>query len=86
MEIFQDIERCMPESVYFRQPATQNMMLDVLFVWCKMHPTVGYRQGMHEILAPLLWVIERDAVDITSVKNTGVDQTLVDMVEAFCLP
>ena len=72
----------MPESVYFRQPATQNIMLDVLFVWCKMHPTVGYRQGMHEILAPLLWVIERDAVDMTGVKNTGVDQTLVDMVDS----
>lgn len=72
----------MPESVYFRQPATQNIMLDVLFVWCKMHPTVGYRQGMHEILAPLLWVIERDAVNMTGEKSTGVDQILVDMLDS----
>ncbi|KAF2744855.1 RabGAP/TBC [Sporormia fimetaria CBS 119925] len=65
-EIFQDIERCMPDNVYFRQPATQNMMLDILFVWCKMHPDVGYRQGMHEILAPILWVMERDAVQLNA--------------------
>ena len=58
------------------------MMLDVLFVWCKMHPNVGYRQGMHEILAPLLWVIERDAVDITGVDHTKADQTLVDMLDS----
>ncbi|KAL1600780.1 hypothetical protein SLS60_007168 [Paraconiothyrium brasiliense] len=80
-EIFQDIERCMPDNVYFRQPATQNMMLDVLFVWCKMHPNVGYRQGMHEILAPLLWVIERDSVD-TAGPNEEVDQGMVDMLDS----
>ncbi|KAF2875475.1 rab-GTPase-TBC domain-containing protein [Massariosphaeria phaeospora] len=86
-EIFQDIERCMPDNMYFRQPATQNMMLDVLFVWCKMHPDIGYRQGMHEILAPVLWVVERDAVDTTHVDNThvdhrAVDHTLADMLNA----
>ncbi|KAF1958327.1 RabGAP/TBC [Byssothecium circinans] len=81
-EIFQDIERCMPDNTYFRQPATQNMLLDVLFVWCKTHPQIGYRQGMHEILALLLWVVERDAVDTTGSGNTDEDQTLVDLLNA----
>lgn len=72
----------MPENVYFRQPATQNMMLDVLFVWCKMHPHIGYRQGMHEILAPLLWVVERDAVDATKEPGRGVDVNLAQMLDA----
>ena len=72
----------MPENVYFRQPATQNMMLDTLFVWCKMHPEIGYRQGMHEILAPLLWVVERDAVDMTATENGGADPTLTDMLDS----
>ncbi|KAF2275458.1 RabGAP/TBC [Westerdykella ornata] len=84
-EIFQDIERCMPDNVYFRQPATQRMMLDVLFVWCKMHPEIGYRQGMHEILAPLLWVVERDAVaDVDDV--VGEDSTLLaTLLDARCI-
>lgn len=72
----------MPENVYFRQPATQNMMLDILFVWCKMHPTIGYRQGMHEILAPLLWVVERDAIDVSGVKHSSVDHTLADILDS----
>jgi TBC1 domain family protein 5 len=56
------------------------MMLDILFVWCKMHPSIGYRQGMHEVLAPLLWVVERDAVDVGAVSS--VDQTLANMLDS----
>jgi TBC1 domain family protein 5 len=72
----------MPDNVYFRQPATQNMMLDILFVWCKMHPDIGYRQGMHEILAPLLWVVERDAIDVGHEKAGVMDHTLADMLNS----
>jgi len=62
-EIFQDVERCMPEEPYFRQPETQRILLDILFVFCKINLDVGYRQGMHELLAPILWVIEQDTID-----------------------
>ncbi|RAL58521.1 hypothetical protein DID88_004025 [Monilinia fructigena] len=62
-EIFQDIERCMPDEPYFRQTDTQRFMLDVLFIFCKINQDVGYRQGMHEILAPILWVVEQDSID-----------------------
>ncbi|KAF2237175.1 RabGAP/TBC [Viridothelium virens] len=61
-EILQDVDRCMPENLYFRQPTTQNMLLDILFIFSKLNPDVSYRQGMHELLAPVLWVIERDAI------------------------
>jgi TBC1 domain family protein 5 len=54
----------MPENIYFRQPATQTMLLDILFVYCKLNPDVGYRQGMHELLAPILWAVERDSVEL----------------------
>lgn len=39
------------------------MLLDILFVFCKLNPDVSYRQGMHELLAPILWVVERDALE-----------------------
>ena len=56
----------MPESIYFRQPDTQKMLLDILFIYCKLNPDVGYRQGMHELAAPVLWVLERDALEPTT--------------------
>src|SRR4051794_39656039 len=81
-EIFQDVERCMPDNTYFRQPTTQKMMLDILFIYCKLNPDLGYRQGMHELLAPLLWVVERDAVEnTTDVAQHSCDDWVRDVLD-----
>lgn len=62
-EIFQDVERCMQENCFFREPFTKTKMLNVLFIFTKLNPDLGYRQGMHELLAPILWVVEDDSID-----------------------
>jgi TBC1 domain family member 5 len=73
----------MPENLYFRQPDTQRMLLDILFIFCKLNPDLSYRQGMHEILAPILWVIERDAIDLgESSKALGEDAMIKTMFDA----
>lgn len=72
----------MPDNVYFRQPLTQDMMLDILFVWCKMHPAMGYRQGMHELLATVLWAVERDAVENIEVKANATNLTLTKILDS----
>lgn len=81
-EITQDVERCMPENPYFRQPETQRMLLDILFIFCKLNGDVGYRQGMHEIAAPILWVVENDAIQIGESSRTmgqdGLIKTFFD--------
>lgn len=82
-EILQDVDRCMPESVYFRQPATQAMLLDILFVFCKLNPDVGYRQGMHELLAPILWVVEHDAISSESNQEVSDnDKSLLQLCDS----
>lgn len=53
----------MPDNLFFRGPEVQQLLLDVLFVFCKLNADVGYRQGMHELLAPVLWAVSRDAID-----------------------
>lgn len=65
----------MPDNLYFRQPETQTMLWDVLFTWAKLNPDVSYRQGMHELAAPILWAIERDAIDPETIpKNEPTSQ------------
>lgn len=59
----------MPEENFFRESKTQQIMLDTLFIYCKLNPDVGYRQGMHELLAPILWVVNKDAIETTSTKS-----------------
>ena len=40
------------------------MIIDILFVYCKLNSgSGGYRQGMHELLAPIVYVVDHDAVD-----------------------
>ena len=55
----------MPESAYFREPSTQKRLLHILFIYCKLNRDISYRQGMHEVLAPILWVVYCDAIDPT---------------------
>ncbi|KAL9571266.1 hypothetical protein ACKAV7_004604 [Fusarium commune] len=65
-EIQQDVQR-LPDEASYHEDQTQSIILDILFIYCKLNPERGgYRQGMHELLAPILHVIEQDAVDPTT--------------------
>ncbi|KAL4906610.1 hypothetical protein BDW74DRAFT_150810 [Aspergillus multicolor] len=65
-EISQDVDRCLQENHFFHDPATKAKMIDILFIYSKLNPDLGYRQGMHELLAPILWVVDRDAIEPNS--------------------
>ncbi|CAH0605702.1 unnamed protein product [Chrysodeixis includens] len=58
--ILQDVVRTFPEELYFRDKDVQDLMVRILFFWARSHSNVGYRQGMHEILAPLLFELYLD--------------------------
>jgi len=60
-QIRADLERCYPEGAgsHFVEPRRQKMMFHILLVWSNEHARPGYRQGMHELLAPLVWTLER---------------------------
>ena len=61
------------------------MLLDILFVWSKLNPDISYRQGMHEVLAPLVWAVERDAIDVSdadSPSKTQHDEQILTIFDA----
>ena len=49
------------------------MLLDILFIYCKLNRDIGYRQGMHEVLAPILWVVSCDACEPTVSDQAGAE-------------
>jgi TBC1 domain family protein 5 len=61
-------------------------MLDILFIFSKLNPDLGYRQGMHELLAPTLWIVEHDAIDQNSLVGTtsgeNDDSLMLQMLDA----
>ena len=73
----------MPENAYFREPSTQSMLLEILFVYCKLNRDIGYRQGMHEVLAPLLWVVSCDAINLKDDnQHPGSDDLMLGGLDA----
>ncbi|QUC19438.1 uncharacterized protein UV8b_03679 [Ustilaginoidea virens] len=82
-EIQQDVQR-LPDEANYHEQRVQGMILDVLFVYCKINPDRGgYRQGMHELLAPLVYVLEQDSVDSGSLGDaSGLDQTMLGVLDA----
>ena len=55
-----------PDIGYFRASAVQNQLASILFLYAVLHPHVGYRQGMHELLAPIYYAIDFDSLPDTS--------------------
>lgn len=69
-EIAQDVRR-LPEDPFYHQETIQTLIIDILFVYCKLNPSAGgYRQGMHELLAPIVGVIHEDSI----ARSTGDDE------------
>ncbi|KAG8885225.1 hypothetical protein FRB98_001907 [Tulasnella sp. 332] len=60
--IAQDVERTFPDLLYFRQPHVQNALTTILFLHCSENPQIGYRQGMHELLAPIFYIVDYDSL------------------------
>ncbi|KAI0182964.1 WD repeat domain-containing protein [Xylaria flabelliformis] len=82
-EIVQDVQR-LPDEPFYHQPHIQTLITDVLFIYCKLNPDVGgYRQGMHELLAPIVYVVEQDAINPADASSDASnDLRMVEMLDA----
>eukprot|EP00026_Physarum_polycephalum_P005748 Phypoly_transcript_05786.p1 GENE.Phypoly_transcript_05786~~Phypoly_transcript_05786.p1 ORF type:complete len:554 (+),score=80.11 Phypoly_transcript_05786:209-1870(+) len=58
--IHQDIERCYPDKEFFQEPFVRDIMSRILFIYAKMNPSLSYRQGMHELLAPIVYLLHNE--------------------------
>lgn len=61
--IYKDVLRTKGEIQYFRQETIQAIILRVLLVWSLEHSEVGYKQGMSELLAVILALLENEKVE-----------------------
>ncbi|XP_052252707.1 TBC1 domain family member 5-like isoform X2 [Dreissena polymorpha] len=60
LTIKQDVIRTYPRIEFFQSNQLRNLMVDILFIYAKLNPEVSYRQGMHELLAPMIFVLHCD--------------------------
>lgn len=58
--IQQDVTRTFPEMQYFQQESVRQILTDILFCYARENEQLLYKQGMHELLAPLVFVLHCD--------------------------
>eukprot|EP00310_Coccolithus_braarudii_P022713 CAMPEP_0183343862 /NCGR_PEP_ID=MMETSP0164_2-20130417/9687_1 /TAXON_ID=221442 /ORGANISM="Coccolithus pelagicus ssp braarudi, Strain PLY182g" /LENGTH=291 /DNA_ID=CAMNT_0025514775 /DNA_START=45 /DNA_END=917 /DNA_ORIENTATION=- len=73
-EIKRDLMRLHPGHDFFSGARVQETMERILFVWCKLHPNLSYRQGMHELLAPLYHVLETEAAEAAAAPGSQSEE------------
>lgn len=69
--IKQDIDRAYPEMDFFRQNWVKQSLYRILYIYAHENPQVSYRQGMHELLAVVLYVLHQG---MPSSSNDSVDE------------
>ena len=57
-EVTKDVRRTHQSYEFFRRSAAQSLA-NILYLYAKLNPGVGYVQGMNELVAPLLWAANR---------------------------
>ncbi|XP_029022954.1 TBC1 domain family member 5 isoform X2 [Betta splendens] len=58
--IKQDVLRTFPEIHYFQDDDVRTKLTDILFCYARENEQLLYKQGMHELLAPIVFVLHCD--------------------------
>lgn len=71
--IILDIDRLFPGEKYIDNKFYKHQLIEVLYVWAKCHPTIGYKQGFHEILGLMYINMRQDSVSIPNTNTFSGD-------------
>lgn len=56
---------------YFQSKIHRDLLLAILFIWSVEHPEISYRQGMHEIVGTILYVLDNERILIQKTISEG---------------
>ncbi|CAF0832282.1 unnamed protein product [Didymodactylos carnosus] len=69
--INQDVRRTCPEISFFHNPRVSDTLLQILFAHSRSHHNTPYRQGMHEILAAIVYNLHLEGTKVNECKNAN---------------
>jgi len=81
-DIYRDLERTYPEQEFFQTEETQHNLCRALLVYSRDHPECGYRQGMHELLAPMYYVVHTEATAFAKMIAEHTDDAIASRMSA----
>jgi TBC1 domain family protein 5 len=84
--IIMDIDRLFPGDEFFcdKNPAShecKRSIIEILYVWSKCNPNIGYKQGFHEILGLVYMNLYKESVIIPSTNTLSQqDYSILNLV------
>ena len=69
--IHADVLRTRAHDPTFKNPDTRAMLEALLSLWCQRKGS-RYKQGLNEVLAPFVWLVEDDPATATNPNYTGI--------------
>lgn len=90
--IIMDIDRLFPGEDYFSSSSSSTLsskkqLIEILFVWSKCNPHVGYKQGFHEILGLIYINMHKDVIDIPNDSTISKDDLkILSLFDKHYLP
>ncbi|XP_047137114.1 TBC1 domain family member 5 isoform X2 [Hydra vulgaris] len=72
-----DLDRLSPELEFFQNDNIRSMILQILFCYAREKPEVSYKQGMHEIISVIVYVIMKNA---TAIKDSKEDLSDIKII------
>uniref|UniRef100_A0A8C7K7S2 TBC1 domain family member 5 n=1 Tax=Oncorhynchus kisutch TaxID=8019 RepID=A0A8C7K7S2_ONCKI len=77
--IKQDVMRTFPEMRYFQDEAVRTKLTDILFCYARENELLLYKQGMHELLAPIVFVLHCDHQAFQHASETAYPRSTSNM-------
>jgi hypothetical protein len=69
-EIEKDVLRTQNKRAFFRMEKVRAMMTRILLVYALEHPKVGYKQGMNDLVAAMLFLFFRERMEISDANGS----------------
>lgn len=78
MTLIMDVQRLFPGEKLFHDNSAKALdrkrqMVSILYVWAKCNPTIGYKQGMHEILGLMFLNMRKELVLLPQTNTVSAD-------------
>ncbi|RCK62937.1 TBC1 domain family member 5 [Candida viswanathii] len=71
--IILDVDRLLPGEAFYQNFPNKKQLVEILYIWAKCNPQVGYKQGLHEIIGLIFMHLSSESVIIPQTNTFSND-------------
>lgn len=71
--IILDVDRLLPGDPFYQEFTNKKQLVEILYIWSKCNPQVGYKQGLHEIIGLIFMHLAKESAIIPQTNTFSSD-------------